>query len=317
MLTFEITDRDHLRPLESFIARLLPDAPPGYISTLLRNGHVLRPDGARHGTLLALGETVRVKESSRTIALLRKSGEGIDLIHEDSELLVLNKPAGIAMHRTGTGEATLTDLIRERFLRRGINLNPRPVNRLDRGTSGVVLFAKGGKAAGKFGRFVKECGLAKRYLALCHGTCGRAETISVPIDGKAALTMTELIAASDGFSLLLVTPMTGRMHQIRIHLSKVGHPIIGDARYGAPPTPYSPGFDLHSLQTTLRDGDTERTFTAPLPEHFLSDLRRHFGSGYPSLLHRIHAIASSPATSPFQELFRTSIASGTFTAESR
>lgn len=295
MITFQITDSDHLRPLESFIARLLPEAPPGYISTLLRNGHVVRPSGSRYGRLLASGETVALKESARTLGFLRGRDGCLDILHEDRELLVLNKPAGIAMHRTGTDETTLLDLIAERLQQREIHATPRPINRLDRGTSGVVLCAKGSKSAGKYGRIVKECGLGKRYLALCHGMYGGDETISVPIDGKAALTMTECIAGSEGFSLILATPLTGRMHQIRIHLSEVGHPILGDVRYGALPSPQSPGFCLHSLQTVLHDGSRERIFTAPLPGHFLSALRHHFGNGYRSILNRLHAIASSPS----------------------
>ncbi|GAB4295857.1 MAG: RluA family pseudouridine synthase [Desulfuromonadia bacterium] len=295
MIELQITETDHLRPLESFLRNLFPDATPGYVTTLIRKGHASVSTDRPPARLLATGDIVRLKESAKTLSLMEKRPRPVDIIHEDSDIIVINKPSGVAMHRTGRDEETVIDRVSHLFHSRGLSLKPRPVNRLDRGTSGVVILAKGGKAAGIYGRMIKGAGFEKRYLAVCHGDVREGGEITTPIEGKEATTRFEVIATTGTLSLLLVTPFS----QIRIHLSLSRHPIVGDRRYGGVVPSEPPGFFLHSLQTAVSRDGGKRSFVAPLPPHFLDVIKHSFaGAEMDIMTHLLGLVSSSIPTHP-------------------
>jgi 23S rRNA pseudouridine1911/1915/1917 synthase len=174
-----------------------------------------------------------------------------DIIHEDDELLVVNKPAGLVCHPTKNGERS--SLIGRARLHLGNSAPPHLVNRLDRETSGVVIVAKKSEVAGELGKILESRAVEKEYLAIVHGhvreehglidaPLGRDENSIVAIkdcvrpDG--APSQTEFFVArrfsrAEGkFSSLRILPLTGRKHQIRIHLAHIGHAIVGDKLYG-------------------------------------------------------------------------------------
>ncbi len=176
---------------------------------------------------------------------------GLNIIHEDSDLLALNKPAGLVCHPT-KGDAMSSLASRVRLYLAG-NAAAHLINRLDRETSGITLVAKNPVAAGELGKIWETRGVQKEYLAIVHGHVQQdRQVIDAPLgkdtqsrvvikdcvrpDGASAQTEfiveRRFVRGGTPFSLLHVHPRTGRKHQIRIHLEYVGHPIVGDKIYG-------------------------------------------------------------------------------------
>lgn len=175
----------------------------------------------------------------------------LDVVHEDSSLLVVNKPAGLVCHPTKDGE--MSSLIGRVRLHLG-HAEGRLINRLDRETSGLVVIAKDAETAGELGKLFAGSAVAKHYWALAHGHVKADQLIEIDAalgpdtasavaikdcvraDGAPAVTR---IAAIEHLSYealpmtwVLIMPATGRKHQIRIHLAHIGHPVVGDKIYG-------------------------------------------------------------------------------------
>jgi 23S rRNA-/tRNA-specific pseudouridylate synthase len=273
MLTYEINPRDHFRRLESFLRNLLPASSLGYPRKLIKNGAVrLNGTIATPDTILTLHDTVTLKESVTLKGHLSTTFPAVDILYEDSQIAILNKPAGLPMHRTAELEHDLVEQVTRFMAWRDTPCKLYPVNRLDRGTSGTVILAKSSTAAGIYGRQVKETGLDKLYLALVEGTPDKSGIINQPLDGKDSETRFELMITGNDCTFLSVVPISGRMHQIRRHLAMIGHPVLGDRRYGSGDLPGMVGFALHSFRTVLVRPENAGALTvyAPLPEAFLA-----------------------------------------------
>ncbi len=264
MLTYTITPRDHCLRFEGYLRSLMPQAPAGYVRKLIKNGAV-RLNGAAAGidTPIFTSDIVVLKESAALTAQLAASPLPLDVLYEDDRIAIINKVAGLPMHRTAEREPNLVDSAAACFS--GVD-KFYPVNRIDRGTSGAVILAKSSSSAGIYGRHVKENGLDKLYLALVRGIPEMAGLIDTPLDDKESVTRFRMLQAGDGAALLAVVPVSGRMHQIRRHLQMTGHPVLGDKRYGGGECAGYAGFCLHSFRTVLeRPGAGPLTVCAPFP----------------------------------------------------
>ncbi|MHC4425565.1 MAG: RluA family pseudouridine synthase [Planctomycetota bacterium] len=176
----------------------------------------------------------------------------LDIIYEDSELIVLNKQPGMLVHPArGNTHGTLVNALAfySDKLSSGLGeFRPGIVHRLDKGTTGVMVVTRNDTAQWKIAKQFERREVDKTYLAIVHGTPElTADRISVPLGvhprirekqairpdtGKEAITFYEVLESFRGFSLLKMTPKTGRTHQIRVHLSYIKHPIVADDMYG-------------------------------------------------------------------------------------
>ncbi len=189
------------------------------------------------------------------------------LIFENEVLLAWDKPAGIIVHDDGTGARTLTDVVADHLAAEGrADARLQAVQRLDRETTGLTLFSLDRATQPALDAQVAGHAMSKTYLAVVAGRVPWAEkTVRQPIgrdrhdarrmracrpgQGKPAETRFRRVAEKDGRTLLAVTLVTGRRHQIRVHLAALGHPIVGDALYGGPRCPA--GLLLHAWREEL------------------------------------------------------------------
>lgn len=171
----------------------------------------------------------------------------VGVLWEDDHYLALDKPADLCVHPTlGHWDQTLANGVMAYWQGQGIDRKFRPVHRLDKHTSGVLLVAKHALAHQQIAERIGKEGFQRTYMAVVHGEMTKGCTISSPIarkkdsiierevrsDGRHAVTHVAVVKRMQGFTLLRVRLETGRTHQIRVHLSSIGHPLAGDDLYG-------------------------------------------------------------------------------------
>lgn len=210
------------------------------------------------------------------------SEQELPIIYLDEDVIVINKPAGVLTHSKGAlnDEFTVADFFR-RYTVHGLETNrPGIIHRLDRDTSGILIGARSEQAAAHLQKQFADRKAKKTYVAVLNGILKQKEaTVDLPIGrnpaapstfrvdakGKSAQTQYKVLAEKDGLSLVELKPLTGRTHQLRVHMQYLSAPILGDRVYGkAVGMLY-----LHakSLEVTLPSGKRE-TFTAPVPTDF-------------------------------------------------
>jgi 23S rRNA pseudouridine1911/1915/1917 synthase len=299
--------------LDRFLAAQLPDLSRSRIAELIDEGHV-RVNGApaKRAHHVVVGERIDITLLPRPALEAVAEEIPLDVLYEDDDLLVVNKPAGMTVHAgAGTSSGTLVNALLHRFQKLstvGGPLRPGIVHRLDKDTSGALVVARNDAAhrhlAGQFQKRTVE----KTYVALVHGRLKRdAGTIDLPVgrdpvrrtrmttrrrEGREARTDWKVLARLESFTLVLVRIHTGRTHQIRVHFSALGHPLVGDTLYGAPrqvrvprnaaaPPPLARNF-LHAARISFEHPRTGKrmTLAAPLPaelQQFARELSRACG----------------------------------------
>ncbi|MGH9344892.1 MAG: RluA family pseudouridine synthase [Terriglobia bacterium] len=291
--------------LDVFLAGRFPDVSRSRLRRLIQAGCV--ETGGR--VAMKAGETVWAGDQIR-VRLAREETRAlpenlpVGIVYEDSDLVVVNKPAGMVVHigagiHSGTLVNALLYHIRQLSSAAG-DERPGIVHRLDKMTSGLMLAAKNDAAHRVLAAAFKARTVKKTYTALVHGRVKQnAGAIEAPVgrdprhryrmkaggaQGREALTHFTVLRRFQNFTLLSAMPRTGRTHQIRVHLASLGHPVVGDTAYGAPSTIHLGGSErktlprtfLHASALEFAHPSTGRplAFEAPLPAELAEFLEK-------------------------------------------
>ncbi|MBS0287842.1 MAG: RluA family pseudouridine synthase [Proteobacteria bacterium] len=283
--------------IDNFLSTFLRGVPKSRIYRIIRKGEV-RVNKGRIAVSYRLvkGDTIRVPPIRMSLKEEENHHPGAKLsqvlvqaiLYEDDQLLVINKPAGLAVHGGSGVSLGLIEAIR--------GMRPDApflelVHRLDRETSGCVMIAKTRAMLTHLHNCLKEGKIEKHYFALVHGKWKGGKSVDAPLhkfvlksgerrvkvdpEGKASKTLFEVIENLEEATLLRATPMTGRTHQIRVHCQFMGHPICGDEKYGF--AEQGPATDkrcnrlflhAHQLVIDLPYKPYQLIITCPMPEGF-------------------------------------------------
>lgn len=262
MRTFIIHQSEEGQTLEKYIQKLLVSAPMSFIYKLFRKKDI-KVNGHHEDRKFIISTndevSIYIKEEQFVEFLKEKEIQGSDaikewIVYEDKNVLFINKPRGLLVQKSAPQDKSLDQMVCEYLIYKGeyqpneeIGFKPGPAHRLDRNTSGIVAFGKTHDALELLFELFKDHELInKHYLALVVGQVEKDKgVVDVPLlkdeennivkvarNGKTAKTVYKLIKKYDDYSLLDVTLLTGRTHQIRVHLSYINHPIVGDSKYG-------------------------------------------------------------------------------------
>lgn len=212
---------------------------------------------------------------------------GLDLpsrvLHRDADVIVLDKPFGLPVHRGPGGGPNLADHLHT--LRFGLPRDPELAHRLDKDTAGCLVLGRHRRALARLATLFKRGLVEKTYLAVVEGEpSAEAGEIALPLGprdpgrgwwmkvdekGQPALTRFRVLARGEGRTLLALEPVTGRTHQLRVHCAASGHPIMGDAIYGGAPRFGGPGLHLtaHAIILPFDAGKAPISARAPIPAH--------------------------------------------------
>jgi 23S rRNA pseudouridine1911/1915/1917 synthase len=243
-------EQDGLR-LDHFLAGLLPDHSRSQIQRFIKDGLVHGPSAGKAGTVVRAGQEYGVEIPEPAPATPEAEELPLPIVYQDADVVVLDKPAGMVVHPgAGHSGGTLVNALLHHVKDLsgvGGELRPGIVHRLDRGTSGIMVVAKHDRAHQELSRQFADREVEKEYVALVWGVVHAGRRIDEPIGrdpgnrqkmstrarrSRSAVTRVTYAHHFRGVTLIKVAIATGRTHQIRVHLSTIGHPIVGDVTYG-------------------------------------------------------------------------------------
>lgn len=258
MQRFTVSDLESGQTLEKFVKKVLKDAPLSAIYKLFRkkdvkvNGHW---QDAKY--VISSGEEITIFIKDEQYDEFKKKQQVVAtdkikswIVYEDENVLLINKPRGVLVQKNTKDDEALDDMVisylaeKKEYDTSGAYV-PAPAHRLDRNTAGIIIFGKNLPTLQYLSKVIGDkTKVSKKYLTLVKGHIDKEGEIALPLlkkqthvevdyqNGKEAITRYKLVRYVGNYSLVEVELLTGRTHQIRVHMSKSGYPVIGDAKYG-------------------------------------------------------------------------------------
>lgn len=261
MIALIVKKEESGQTLEKYVKKILSNAPMSFIYKLFRKKDV-KVNGHWQDKKYVISENEDIRiyvtdaqlEEFKTVKEI-KASEDISswIIYEDNNILLINKPRGVLVQKGESSDAALDEMVLAYLTSKGeydpnslSAYKPAPAHRLDRDTAGIVVFGKNVISLRELADLLNDKNkVSKRYLALVKGNISEAGEISAPLEknakngrvyvnenGKQSLTKYRVVKKYKGYTLLEVELLTGRTHQIRVHMAYINHPVIGDAKYG-------------------------------------------------------------------------------------
>ena len=307
MKELKISANDSNQRFDKFLKRVLPNASTSFIYKMLRKKNITLNDKKADGSeKLNIGDNIKIWFSDETFAKMagvddrdelyysiKEVNHNISIVYEDDDIIIINKPAGIKSQKDTPSDVSINEMAISYMINEGQlseerfkHFHPSVCNRLDRNTSGIVLFAKNLHAAQELGEALKERSCRKLYRAVVVGKITEEQLIEGFLlkdeaTNKVSITKTKakdskpiktayrpISHVGNEFTLLEIHLITGRTHQIRAHLASIGHPILGDNKYGNTIINKKQkvrGQLLHAYSIEFADG---RKFVCDLPREF-------------------------------------------------
>lgn len=261
MISFIIKKEEEGQTLEKFVKKVLSEAPLSFIYKLFRkkdvkvNGHwqdKKYPISSGEEISIYITDS-QLEEFKRQVE--SKQAEDISnwIIYEDENILLVNKPRGVLVQKNSEDSNALDEMVISYLINKGeydpnknLGYKPAPAHRLDRNTAGIVVFGKNIATLRYLSEALNDKSvISKRYLALVKGEISKDGEINVPLlknsksqrvsvsnEGKPSITRYKVVETFKGYTLLEVELLTGRTHQIRVHMAYINHPVVGDSKYG-------------------------------------------------------------------------------------
>ncbi|MFQ5330115.1 MAG: RluA family pseudouridine synthase [Thermodesulfobacteriota bacterium] len=314
-ILFTVAPEDNSQRIDIYLARLLPRFTRSRIQDFIHSGNILiNNHPTKPSVRIHPGDTLAVHPIEREPLRAVPEELPLEIIYEDKALIIVNKAAGMVVHEgAGRRGGTLVNALlyhSSSLSHEGDMMRPGIVHRLDKDTSGVLVVAKNDVSHNHLAEQFKEHSIKRRYIALVWGSPKEKEgAIDMPIGrhvserkmmsvrtsrGRRAVTHYRVTKVYDNFSLIDVMLETGRTHQIRVHLSHINHPVVGDQTYGRRRIPSHlakpildalKGFKRQALHAALLgfihpETGSEVEFTSPLPddmEKLITVIEEHGG----------------------------------------
>lgn len=298
MKKFEIDQENVNTRIDKAIANQYEELSRTMIQKLIESGKVAVNGSIQKSSYkVILGDEITIEEEPAKEINLKPQEIPLDVIYEDKDIIVVNKQKGLVVHpANGNPDGTLVNAImaicKDSLSGIGGEIRPGIVHRLDKDTSGLIIIAKNDVAHLNLSEQIKNREVKKTYLALVKGVVKENEaTVNMPIarstkdrkkmavskDGKNAITHFKVLKRYSEYTFLEVKIETGRTHQIRVHLSQIGYPIVGDSVYSNGKNPFEiSGQMLHAAKLSFEHPTTKKELNleATLPEYFLKVLRQ-------------------------------------------
>ena len=295
---FEIQEEQQMR-LDKYLSEQFPEQTRSYLQKLIKEGQILvNGKSVKSGYQLSKGDEVSVSIPEPKELDVEPQKMDLDIIYEDEDVILVNKPKGMVVH---PAPGHMTDTLVNGLLYHckdnlsGINGVVRPgiVHRIDRDTTGILIVCKNDMSHNSIAEQLKEHSINRRYRALVHGNIKEDQgTVEGPIgrhpvdrkkmainerNGKPAVTHYTVLERFGNYTLIECKLETGRTHQIRVHMTSIGHPLVGDEVYGPVKSSFKlKGQCLHAMVLGFvhpRNGEYME-FSAELPAYFEELLRK-------------------------------------------